>query len=567
MSSKLKIALIIIIAQIAILVPAYYVIKNQIIDLAIQENVDKARKSAQQLIAMRGYMATLAPYVHFTKKSISRWAATPAYSGRNVAKKLTEKSGFYIKQTSLRYRNPLNKPNQIEKTILMKFAKDKTMPEYFEIGKNQKNEEVIRYAKPLKIKKGCLKCHGIPHKEVPDKLYNALVKDYGPVAFNYKVGDIRGMVSVEIPMSEAQKSVAKTEKIMLFGTIGSIAIFIFIIILAINFFFEKGIIIPVKEHSKLLTENEDDLGIRLKENGAPEIQGIAKAVNKFISALHNMILTTKDSISKIFGISTKIQSSFEDINSSVNKQSLLIDKVQNYVKDVENNLEIAEEKVVMTTEDIIKTQKLLGKTSKTLTNVVMKIQEESENEREVAQKITELANQSNQIKDVISIIKEIAEQTNLLALNAAIEAARAGEHGRGFAVVADEVRKLAERTQKSLAEIDVSIKVIVEGILEAQRDIEENVLNFEEAISETDNLINDTTSSVASLDATIENAKHATEETIKINTHVRMLIKATNGLAKESDITENVANKLANIINELESVANELNNESAKFKV
>ncbi len=195
-----------------------------------------------------------------------------------------------------------------------------------------------------------------------------------------------------------------------------------------------------------------------------EISQVGRGVNLFVEnarlimeEIKGISTSNKTSMDKLVQIAQETQKSMKD-------SSTTLDSVKNKATDVANMMNASIEQSQGLRKRLIETQGLVKESKDAIGDLFSQITESAHTEEELSSKVEQLSRNADDVKSILDIINDIADQTNLLALNAAIEAARAGEHGRGFAVVADEVRNLAGRTQKSLAEINSTIMVIVQEI-------------------------------------------------------------------------------------------------------
>ncbi|MCQ2852530.1 methyl-accepting chemotaxis protein TlpB [Helicobacter pylori] len=195
-----------------------------------------------------------------------------------------------------------------------------------------------------------------------------------------------------------------------------------------------------------------------------EISQVGRGVNLFVEnarlimeEIKGISTSNKTSMDKLVQIAQETQKSMKDSSTTLNS-------VKNKATDVASMMNASIEQSQGLRKRLIETQGLVKESKDAIGDLFSQIIESAHTEEELSSQVEQLSRNADDVKSILDIINDIADQTNLLALNAAIEAARAGEHGRGFAVVADEVRNLAGRTQKSLAEINSTIMVIVQEI-------------------------------------------------------------------------------------------------------
>lgn len=276
---------------------------------------------------------------------------------------------------------------------------------------------------------------------------------------NNQVGDTLGMLSLSLPMAEA---VALSNRSM--WQTGGLMAGMVVIIMLVTYFLLRNIVLKplarMSEISKDIAKGEGDLTKRVPCEGNDEIAHMGGYFNEFIEKLQQMIKKVAHVTDKVASASVELSATAEEISKGTDTLTSRASQTAAAVEEMNATVgQVAQNsgKAASLAQDTVKTAQDGGTV---VSSTISGMQQLSDAVTNSATIISELGKSSDQIGEIVRTIEDIADQTNLLALNAAIEAARAGEQGRGFAVVADEVRKLAERTTKATKEIGDMIRQI-----------------------------------------------------------------------------------------------------------
>ncbi len=317
-------------------------------------------------------------------------------------------------------------------------------------------------------------------------------------------------------------------------------------------------------HDALLTAHDGDLSRRLDYLRKDEIGEMCRAFNGFMEKLTGIISTIAESAEKVTGsggvlssTSGFMASNADNIAAQTATVAVASEEMAATSNDVAQNCALAADGSQRANDSALAGSAVVQETISVMNTIAERV-------KESARTVENLGAQSDQIGEIVGTIEDIADQTNLLALNAAIEAARAGEQGRGFAVVADEVRALAERTTKATKEIGSMIKSIQQQTREAVNSMEEGVNEVERGTSEaakSGNALEDILEQINAVSMQVNQIATATEEqtvtTNEISNNIQQITEVIQGTAEVAKDSASAADELVNMAEELRSIVSQ----------
>lgn len=379
---------------------------------------------------------------------------------------------------------------------------------------------------------------------------------------------IDNLISFQVERAKGEyEKITQLSKVTRIGSIASIVIGLGLSIL-IGFVITRSVSCGVRELASAAAKLANgDLTTRASWDSKDELGDVARVFNKMAENFAALIHQVRDSTDRITDATRTQSSTAEKVLSLSNSQTeqaasaaQSIEGLNMAVKDIAHKAD----SVVLASNEA---SNMSNQGQKVVNNAVQGIQQIAQTVSESANLIAALGQRSDQIGQIVKVIKDIADQTNLLALNAAIEAARAGEQGRGFAVVADEVRKLAERTTAATAEISGMITAIQSETSHAVVTMEKGSIQVSDGVA----LANQAGDSLLEINSSV---KRVVEMIQQIAASTRSQSEATNEITTRVEHIANMAQENADSValtadasHDLEQLSGSLQQLISQFKL
>ncbi|EEX32098.1 MULTISPECIES: methyl-accepting chemotaxis protein [Vibrio] len=335
-------------------------------------------------------------------------------------------------------------------------------------------------------------------------------------------------------------------------------------------FFIKTITSPIKRTVRAmqtLSKGEGDLTQRLPEEGSKELVLLSRYFNQFVASVQGIMLSISDAGSQVSSAANQLSNSVHHIDDSLNQQQSDVDMLATAMTEMLATVEEVAARTVEANDASRLAAQEANHSHKIIDKNVQEANELAEQIQSASQVVQKLASDARNVDTVLEVIRGVAEQTNLLALNAAIEAARAGEQGRGFAVVADEVRSLSLRTHESTLEIQnivEKLQVGAENVVKVMDQGTAKATNASELSSQAGEALNKINKEVHTIEEMNQHiATAAEEQTVTVNDINRNVVS----LSDMASTVSGESTQMASSSKELGRVSDDLMAMINRFKL